>query len=176
MPLTADYVRSILEYDPLTGVFRWRERPELRASRNTRFGGKVAGGPDVRGYTIISINRRQIKAHRPAWLHVYGKFPSSGLDHINRDKADNRIENLREGGQDRNALNRSFNLNNTTGGKGVIRTSSGKFMARVQRKGYHKYCKVFETLEDASFAYDVAAHLIHGGFAGNNNGTNLKWL
>jgi len=84
-------VRDLLDYEPSTGVFRWRVPPGGRGRM-----GAIAGTRDSEGYTIIRYKGRGYKAHRLAWLHVYGNLPEGVIDHVNGDKADNRIANLRD--------------------------------------------------------------------------------
>jgi hypothetical protein len=103
--ITADYLRQLLDYDPETGEFRWRARPDGNADWNRMTAGRVAGTVNNRGYRAIKIAGVVCRAHRLAWLHVYGEWPSDQIDHINRDKLDNRIANLR-------VVNNSENMRN----------------------------------------------------------------
>lgn len=87
--LTAERVREILDYDPLTGVFRWAIRTSPAAAA-----GDVAGSLYA-GYRRIRIAGRAYLAHRLAWLHVHGEWPAGEVDHRNGNPGDNRIGNLR---------------------------------------------------------------------------------
>src|SRR5579862_7745832 len=87
--ITPERLKEVLDYDPATGEFRWKTRLGGKA-----VAGRVAGYLD-RGYISIRIDRRIYMAHRLAWLWVYGVWPEGWLDHINRKKNDNRIDNLR---------------------------------------------------------------------------------
>jgi hypothetical protein len=81
-------IRDRLSYDPATGEFRW-----LNGARC----GEIAGSLDAQGYRILSFGPgARCKAHRAAWLLVYGRQPQGVIDHINGDRADNRIVNLRD--------------------------------------------------------------------------------
>ena len=150
--ITADELRSILHYDPLTGVFTRRE------SAGGRMAGKVSGGPTTDGYTKIGVNRRYYKAHRLAWLYVYGEWPTYQIDHINRDRADNRICNLRDVTHQQNLCNTNTYSNNTSGHKGV-RYRNGKFAARIRVNYKFVQLGTFECFDEAVAARVAAERL-----------------
>jgi hypothetical protein len=89
-----EYIREHFQYDPLSGSISRDDR------KNSN------GSYDKDGYLILKVKRKQIKAHRLAWFLYYGSFPEDEIDHINRVRFDNRIENLR-------VVNRSGNIANT---------------------------------------------------------------
>ena len=143
--LTQKILKECLDYNPLTGIFS--------AKINTgsmRIGKRVG---KLHRYLYIGVKRRRYLAHRLAWLYVYGKWPDNEIDHINRNKLDNRISNLRDTSGSLNQKNRSsLSKNNKTGFLGVVRVQGG-FSARIKnnRKVIHiKYCA---TPEEASKAY-----------------------
>ena len=115
--LTAEHLRELLHYDPLTGVFIWKAKVNRKSRVNL---GEVAGGKIANGYWRIHVLNRTYKAHRLAWLYVHGRFPAKHIDHINRVKTDNRIANLREATPAENQQNRSLNKNSTSGIRGVF--------------------------------------------------------
>lgn len=102
--ITVEYVRSILDYDRETGIFVWRAR-EGEDLWNKQFAGKRAGTINNRGYRRLKIKDKPITEHRLAWFYVYGIWPSDQIDHINREKSDNRIRNLRVVTNSENMLN-----------------------------------------------------------------------
>ena len=96
-PLTADQLRAVLDYDPATVIFTWRDRPDIRPSANAMRRGTVAGTTNSKhGYIAICIHGRLYLGHRLAWLYVYGRWPAEEIDHINEVRTDNGIANLRE--------------------------------------------------------------------------------
>ena len=101
--LTASRLRELLHYDPATGIFTRRVSVTLSKAFKV---GDIAGGIDrSTGYVKISVDGRRYFAHRLAWLHVHGEWPKTGIDHRNRNGADNRIGNLREASKSANAHN-----------------------------------------------------------------------
>jgi hypothetical protein len=105
--ITQEQLQSILNYDQNTGLFTWIKN------------NKKAGSPNKCGYIHIGINNKSYKAHRLAWLYVYGRFPLDKIDHINNIKDDNRLCNLRECTQQQNCLNSKMKKSNTSGVKGL---------------------------------------------------------
>ena len=121
--LTQAEVKELLKYDPATGVFTWL----VPRSSNSIKAGTVAGSLMHTGYVQIQIGKARYMGHRLAWLYVYGYFPENSIDHINRRRTDNRIENLREVSNSCNIRNSKPHSNNTSGVKGVC------WAKRVQR-------------------------------------------
>ena len=164
MTITQDRLKELLSYDPDTGHFRWR-----RAWGRRRMNAP-AGCVDVErgGYIVIGIDRVVHQAHRLAWLYMFGRLPLF-IDHINCDRGDNRLCNLRECERSQNQANRGKQANNTSGFKGVTR-HQGKWMGRVNLRGKAYRFSGFDKPEEAAAAYDAAALKIHGEFARTNGG------
>lgn len=97
--ITAERLRALLEYDPDTGIFRWR--PGRRRVPD----GMVAGAYRLKGYIDIRIDQRGYGAHRLAWMYVHGVWPVV-IDHVNGNRSDNRICNLRSVTHGENLQNR----------------------------------------------------------------------
>lgn len=169
--LTAEYVRSRLDYDPDTGVLRWKTREDLPAGRtrnvwNGRYAGKVAGCVNTHGHVVIAIDSRLYYAHRLAWLIVYGEWPDDQLDHANMEHADNRLANLREATHGQNQRNRRALRGSATGLKGVSEDKrSGRFTARISHDDRVRHLGTFDTPEAAHDAYRAAAEKLHGEYS-----------
>jgi hypothetical protein len=142
--LTLKLVKSLVEYDPNTGVFTWL-KPATRVSA-----GDVVGSIDAWGYSVTKIRGNVVKLHRLAWFYMTGQWPKN-VDHINRCKHDNRWCNLREVfDESLQQQNRGVQKNNTTGVRGVhYRADSGLYVARVRVNKMQVFYKEFRTLEDA---------------------------
>lgn len=152
--------QKFLAYDPVTGVFRWKVDRCRRGSMGT-----IAGSINGNGYRSIWIDGRQYLAHRLAWLFVHGAFPTGMLDHINCDRADNRIENLREATYAQNSANRRLNKNNSLGVKGVYRTRSGRYAASIRINGKLKHLGTTDNIVLADYLYRIAAAVYFREFA-----------
>lgn len=162
--ISAEYLRSILDYDPETGVFLWTEAGN--ASGRKRMGVPV-GTVGHYGYVVIRIAEGEVyPAHRLAWLHYYGKWPDEQLDHISCDRADNRIANLREATGFENARNQPIRVTNKSGFKGVSRHSeTGNWVAQITFNRKSMYLGLFKTPEQAHQVYAAAAKRLHRDFA-----------
>ena len=118
LPLPHSVVlHSMFTYNPDTGVLTWRPR-ETDDRWNRVFAGKPAGGLDAKGYIRIRTNGNNWNAHRVIWKMVHGEEPEY-VDHINGDRADNRLVNLRSVSKLENARNAKRGKNNTSGVNGV---------------------------------------------------------
>ena len=153
--LTAEYLRSILHYDPATGIFTWKVRTAKRVKV-----GDIAGCPNGDGYLQIRVCSRKYRAHRLAWLYHFGEWPEDQIDHINRNRSDNRISNLRDISHKQNLQNTGKYSNNTSGHPGV---SWHKQSAKWQVKIKHNYKQIhlgyFSILEEAIAARKAAEKL-----------------
>ncbi len=166
--ITAGYLRGILDYDELTGLFTWRYRTDREVNWNSRWAGKVAGHCNVLGYTVLKFDHLSPHfAHRLAWLYVYGEWPPDQLDHINGDRSDNRISNLRLANNTDNGHNRGPQRNNKSSGlRGVYpHTQNNSWVARVKYKGKSYSIGSFRTAEEAVIARDVFVQKLIGDFA-----------
>ena len=153
-------LKSRLQYLEDTGEFRWISAP------NHYTVGNAAGSLDGQGYRRISIDGRLYKAHRLAWAFVYGEMPISEIDHINGNRDDNRISNLRLANRFINTQNVSTRKDSTSGYMGVsFYRPTGKWKAQIKCAGKTTHLGYHLTPELAHAAYMDAKQKLHPGFA-----------
>lgn len=140
--LTQSYLKSIVHYNPLTGIFT-----RLKT-------GKEANSLATNGYIQISIGnmrtRKVYGAHRLAWFYMTGTLPENEIDHIDQDKQNNRIINLREASSTINKRNSPKQKNNTSGVNGVSWCKRDKrWYARIKIDGKVIHLGSFKDINDA---------------------------
>lgn len=159
MSLTQKRLIELFDYNSNTGIFTCK----VRTGGTSRIGG-VAGGVNARGYVEMRVDGRTMKAHRLAWLYVYGELPTFLIDHINGQKSDNRICNLRHVLPDVNQQNqRAAKGNNKSGLLGVSIRKKGGFEAGIRVGGKRHYLGLHWTAESAHAAYVEAKRKLHEG-------------
>lgn len=150
--VSPDHVRAVLNYDPLTGEFVWRKN------------GKVAGCSHNMGYKNIRIGQHLFLSHRLAWAYVYGTWPEFQIDHINKDRADNRIANLRPCTNAQNAQNMGAHSDSNSPHVGVCRVSrptSKPWLAQIGVNGRSVRIGQFATESEAVAARAAAKKKYH---------------
>lgn len=151
-------IREMLHYDPDTGYFTWRTLSSKKAA--SLIGERAGCLHKVYGYWVIRLDGRLYRACRLAWFWTHGEWPSDEIDHINGDRADDRLCNLREASRKQNAANtRGFG---ESGFKGV---SWHKGDAKWRARYANKFLGNYDTREQASDAYRRAAIAANGDFA-----------
>lgn len=149
-----EIVRAIFDYEPETGIVRWRR------SRGSRPIGSRAGGLSADGYRAIKIDGVDFSEHRIIWLWMTGTEPSRLIDHINGKKADNRFENLREADHSLNGANTQARPGKL---KGVTHVD-GAWQVQIQARGISYYLGRFKTPEQANSAYAAKARELFGEY------------
>ena len=124
--ITKDLLHELLDYDQLTGVFRWKKRTSMSIKV-----GDIAGKTYKVGYRVIKIKRVLYLAHRLAWLYMKGEWPNEVIDHINGVRDDNRLSNLRSVSRSVNAQNQKKATSANKSGLLGVSEKSGKFIARI---------------------------------------------
>lgn len=155
-----EQMRQALCYDSLTGCLRWTDRAWYG-----RRAGCIAGNVGTQGYRVIKLGGKTWQGHRIAWLLAHGAWPSGEIDHINGDRSDNRISNLRVVTGAINSQNRrSAQRNNALGTMGVrFIAARHKFNARITVNGKTTSLGYFETETEARAAYVEAKRRKHEG-------------
>jgi hypothetical protein len=165
LEVTQELLRRLLSYDPSTGALTWRERPPEAfkapadyASWQATRTGKEAGYIHAGGYRVVQLRisgkKRFFSAHRVIWLYVTGAWPTNEIDHINRDRTDNRWGNLRDVSHQMNMRNRllpSCGRGGSTGGVSQVR-KNGRWRAYYYVGLKQRHVGTFSSREEASQA------------------------
>ena len=126
--------------------------------------GKIAGCLRSDGYLSVRFDKKGYLAHRLIWALVYGEWPVE-IDHINGNRADNRLQNLRLATKSQNQANKGIQKNNTSGFKGVTRTRFGKWRVQIQWKAKLMHFGHHSSKEEAAAVYCKAAKELFGEYA-----------
>jgi len=134
-----------LDYNRDTGAFVWKIDVGCKIKAGT-----PAGHLNEDGYVQIQIDGKSYRAHRLAWLFEHGELPVM-IDHINQDKSDNSISNLRSVSHSENMRNRKLSENNTSGVGGVTWcVRAKKWVARITVGGHRKHLGYFDDINMAT--------------------------
>lgn len=159
--ISYDRLIELVDYDCETGLFT-RKKAVGRS-----FKGRVLGYQNNNGYIAFTLDSKKYYAHRLAWLFVHKKFPVHDVDHIDGNRTNNKIANLRD-------VPRSLNLENSTKAKSSNKSTgligayldkkTGKFTSRIQVNKQDKYLGYYETAQLAHEAYMSAKKQLHKGY------------
>jgi len=152
-------LKKHLDYDPETGIFKWK----TTLNRRIRVG-DVAGTLRSDGYIQIALFHKDYLAHRLAWLYVNEEFPKDHMDHINGVRIDNRIVNLRAVTYTENNRNRSLSKRNTSGVMGVSWCKRDqKWQVVIQKTFYGRFKFKSDAIAKAEEVYkELGFHENHG--------------
>lgn len=156
--ITPEMVRSLLIYDPQTGLFTRR----VSTNGAVRIGQNA--GARANGYVFIKLFQRRYAAHRLAWAYVYGEWPPGPIDHVNGIKSDNQITNIRPATYSQNIANTLCRRDSRSGMKGVSRHTSGRWRAKCRVNGIIHHLGMFDTKEEAHAAYTQFASKAFGPY------------
>jgi hypothetical protein len=162
-PPSPSVLRQLIDYDPETGALVWRVRDVSFFTDGKRcaihcmrlWNARCAGKPALRckssgGYFSGRILYRPCLAHRVGWAIYSGAWPENEIDHINGDRLDNRIANLRSATSQENNRNRAIGINNTSGAIGVYwNVSKSKWAAQIHINGKQKHIGHFKSKDEA---------------------------
>lgn len=159
-----DYLNKYMDINLITGELRWKE-----SSRNCKKGDLI-GSIDDRGYRRVFLKGKHIRIHRLVWLLAYGSFPNEDIDHINGNKLDNSLDNLRLVSDFENLQNSKRRLDNTSGVKGVSwHKQHNAWQARIAVNGVRKSLGYFSSIEDAEKSIREERELLHKEFCNHGD-------
>lgn len=156
MKLTQDYIKERFSYNQKTGHLSWKNRPEhdfiskkYQSIFNARFANKESGS-FCNGYLRTQIDKKSYFNHLIIWVYVYGRYPEKNIDHIDGNRANNKIENLREVTKLENAKNQKLYKNNGSGFSGVrFDKSLNKWRVQIGSGKNRKHIGIFEERDAA---------------------------
>lgn len=154
---TREQLLEAFAYEPETGVFTRANNPGRRWKP-----GQICGATGANGYVYLSLRGMRFLSHRAAWLMVIGEVPANDIDHINGDRSDNRIDNLRILSRSKNCSNNA-EIHHATGRSvgGFFNIQAGKWQARIRIDGRSKHLGFFESQGEANAAYRLAKAIHH---------------
>jgi hypothetical protein len=161
--ISVDTIQNLFGYDPDTGALYWK----VARSNVVKIGVPVTRVSPSTGYIRVSVNKKQLVAHRVAWVLSTGAWPTGVIDHINGIKTDNRLINLRDVPRADNCLNRvGVQKNKKLGDLGVFFDKrSGSWYAQLCYRGKVLCLGTFLSSSEASTAVAVARKKILGQVA-----------
>lgn len=159
-----ELLRDIINYNPDTGELLWKERQDdfpasITSIRtfNTRNANNPVYEEVHRGYLRVSILGKRYKSHRIAWALYYGEWPDDQIDHIDGDRSNNKIENLRAVSQVENSRNAKTPHTNMSGVIGVHWDKRKcKWVSQISENSKSKKLGYFDNFWDAVAARKVA--------------------
>jgi hypothetical protein len=158
MSLTQTLAKEFFEHRD--GVLYWKKQTSTRV-----IAGSKAGRVDTNGYVIIGLNRKRYKAHRIIFLMLNGYVPPI-LDHIDGNRSNNKIKNLRAATVSQNLQNSKTYKSNTSGIKGVSwEKDRNKWKVQIMLRGKNKVIRNLEDLELAELVAIEVRNKYHGEYA-----------
>lgn len=155
--LTVAELRQILRFDRDRNALFWLARPNIPAW-NAKFAGRRAfTSKNKAGYFTGQINGHCYYAHRVIWAIATGKWPENQIDHKDRDRSHNALENLREATVLQNATNKTIHKNNTSGMSGIYwKKDKRRWLAQITRNGTTYHLGYFVERSEAEIARTLA--------------------
>lgn len=162
--VTSERLKEILDYEAETGKLIWKVTRNQFVHK-----GDTAGSVRKDGYLDVCFDGKHYLAHRLIWCYFHGSWSKKYIDHIDGDRLNNRITNLREVSKSQNGFNRPKTKANSSGHKGVSIITKKKtnkpFVASSTLNGKHIWLGQYATIEEAIEAYRVFVEQNHGEYA-----------
>lgn len=157
--MVSEVARQHFDYDASTGSLRWRTKPRGRTKV-----GALVGAKRSDGYLGMKFKGRNYLVHRVIWLLIHGEWPTADVDHIDGNRSNNALANLRDVPRAMNSQNvRRARVNNLESGLLGATKRGRKWQASIGVDGMRKYLGVFETPQLAHQAYVNAKRALHPG-------------
>jgi hypothetical protein len=150
-------IEDQITYDPTTGLFKWLNPVYPKRT------GWIAGSDDGSGYLCFKINGSKVKAHRLAWYLMQGKWPDNIIDHVDSNKTNNKLSNLRDVSLSVNQQNRKKAQINSLSGLLGVKKNRSRWSAAIRLNGYQTHLGTYDTPEEAHAVYLEAKRKIHEG-------------
>lgn len=158
--ISREELRELLNYDPETGIFRWRKSINNRVKV-----GDIPHATAGKGYYTVQIYGQRYYLHRLAFFYMTGEWPKQCVDHKNGVVTDNRWSNLRHASVSQNAWNMRCQTRAASPYKGVwLNKRINRWTAEITVNKKKRYLGSFLTQEEAAFAYQEAAKKLQGEF------------
>lgn len=157
MVITQQLLEQLFSYDPNEGVLRWKaQRGPIRA-------GRIAGHLTRNGYRSVSITldgiERSYLVHRIVWFRQTGQWPKNVIDHVNGDKNDNRLRNLRDVSLIENGQNtRKARAGVPVGVSKRVYNYGTRYVAQLKYQGHKYHLGEYRSMEEARGAYLKKRH------------------
>ena len=162
--LTQERALQAFDYNPVTGKLFWKVFTSRRVKVGQEAGSLNTSGA-AKGYISVRIDTKLYLAHRVIWLMVHGEWPEQDTDHLDLNRSNNKLSNLRTASRAQNMWNRPKLSGNTSGVKGVFRSkTTGNFIASTRCNGKKIHIGVYKTIEEAHKAWIAAVTTYHGSF------------
>lgn len=158
--ITHERLLELVEYSPDTGLFINKIK-----RGNLSHKGKVLGTINATGHLVLQLDKVMYLAHRLAWFYCFEEWPIDIIDNIDRDPANNRLDNLREATKSTNSFNSKIRTDNSIGLKGVyFDKRRDHFYSQIVVNSIKVYLGRFSTAEEAHTAYINKAKELQGDF------------
>ena len=162
--ITQKRLKELFDYNPDTGVFT------AKTHHGHRPRGSIAGNLDSRGYLRASLDNKEYRLHRLAWLYMTGEWPPNDLDHHDNTRTNNVWTNLRKATRSENLQNVGHHPKNTSGVKGVCWDKhANKWKAQISKNGKSIHIGLFVNKVDAEAEMLRQRNELHGTFANHGH-------